>query len=148
MCWFRSTWRWQTCSQTIHSSCNANVFVGNSLVDMYTNCRSLEDARRMFNEMPSRDVVIWNAMILGHMKCGQENKAQELFWQMQQEGVRPTSVTFVEVLNECANLGALEDIKLAHVINSFNLVAILISLWRITWLRCIQNVGALRILGE
>ncbi len=62
--------------------------------------------------------------------------------------MRPTSVTFVEVLNACANLGALEDVKLVHVINSFNLVAILISLWGITWLRCIQNVGALRMLGE
>jgi hypothetical protein len=67
---------------------------------------------------------------------------------MQQEGVRPTSVTFVEVLNACANLAALEDVKLVHVINSFNLVAIFISLWGITWLRCIQNVGALMILGE
>ncbi len=63
-------------------------------------------------------------MILGH----EENRAQELFRQIQQEGVCQTSVTFVEVLNACANLGALEDVKLAHVINSFNLVAILISL--------------------
>ncbi len=112
--------------------------MGNSLVDMYAKCGSLEDAWRMFNEMTSRDVVIWNAMILGHTKCGQENKAQELFRQIQQKGVRQTSVTFVEVLNACPNLGALEDVKLVHVINSFNLVAILISLWGITWLRCMQ----------
>jgi pentatricopeptide repeat protein len=49
------------------------------LVDMYAKCGSLEDAWRIFNEMTPRDVVIWNAMILGHTKCGQENKAQELF---------------------------------------------------------------------
>ncbi len=122
--------------------------MGNNLVDMYAKCGSLEDAWRIFNEMPSRDVVIWNAMLLGHTKCGQENKAQEPFQQMQQEGVHPTSVTFVEVLNACANLVALEDVKLVHVINSFNLVAILISLWGITWLRCTQNVGALSFLRE
>jgi hypothetical protein len=47
---------------------------------MYANAGAL----RMLGEcstlkMPSQDVVIWNAIILGHTKCGQENKAQELF---------------------------------------------------------------------
>jgi pentatricopeptide repeat protein len=30
---------------------------GSSLVDMYAKCGSLEDAWRVFNKMPSRDVV-------------------------------------------------------------------------------------------
>jgi pentatricopeptide repeat protein len=35
-------------------------------------------------------------MILGHVKCGQGQKALELFRQLQQEGVWPDSVTFEE----------------------------------------------------
>ncbi len=59
-----------------------------SLVDIYAKCGSIEDAGRVFNKMPSRDVVIWNAMILGCVKRGQGQKALKLFQQMQQEDVR------------------------------------------------------------
>jgi pentatricopeptide repeat protein len=43
-----------------------------------------------------------------HVKLGQGQKALELFQQMQQEGVQPDSVTFVEVLNACANVVAVK----------------------------------------
>ncbi|CAK9212162.1 unnamed protein product, partial [Sphagnum troendelagicum] len=74
---------------------------------MYAKCGSIEDAWKMFKKMPSRDVVTWNTMILGRVKCGQGQKALELFQQMQQEGVQPNSVTFVGVLNACASVLAL-----------------------------------------
>jgi pentatricopeptide repeat protein len=63
----------------------------------------------VFNKMPSRDVATWTAMISGHVKCGQAQKALEVFQQMQQEGVWPNSVTFVGVVNTCASLAALEE---------------------------------------
>ncbi len=57
--------------QIIHSGCELVIFVGNSLVDMYAKCGSMEDACKVFNKMSSRNVVSWNAMILEHVKCGQ-----------------------------------------------------------------------------
>jgi pentatricopeptide repeat protein len=68
----------------------------------------------VFHEMTSHDVVHWTAMILGHVKCGQGQKALELFQQMQQEGVRTDSVTFVGVLNACASVVALDKGRLVH----------------------------------
>jgi pentatricopeptide repeat protein len=53
-------------------------------------------------------------MVLGHVKCGQGQKALELFQQMQQEGVQPNSVTFVGVLNACASMIALEEGRCVH----------------------------------
>jgi pentatricopeptide repeat protein len=100
--------------QIIQSGCESDVFVGNSLIDMYAKCGSLEDAWIVFNKMPSRDVVTWTAMILGHVKCGQGQKALELFRQMQQEGVQPNSVTFLGVLNACASVIALEEGRCVH----------------------------------
>ncbi|CAK9881759.1 unnamed protein product [Sphagnum jensenii] len=76
----------------IQSGFQMNVFVGNSLVDMYAKCGSIDDAWRVFHKMPSQDVVTWTTMILGHVKCGQGQKALELFQQMQQEGVQPNSL--------------------------------------------------------
>jgi pentatricopeptide repeat protein len=39
--------------QIIQSGLELYVFVGNSLVDMYAKCRSMEDAWNVFNKMPS-----------------------------------------------------------------------------------------------
>jgi pentatricopeptide repeat protein len=96
--------------QIIQSNCECNVFVVSSLVDMYAKCGSLEDAQKVFNRTPRHNVVSWNAMILGHVKCGQGQEALELYQKMQgEEGVQPDPVTFVEVLNACASILALED---------------------------------------
>jgi pentatricopeptide repeat protein len=69
------------------------MFAGNSLVNMYAKCGHMEEALRVFNKMPSHDVVSWTAMILGHVKSGQGQKALELFQQMQCEGVPPNPAT-------------------------------------------------------
>jgi pentatricopeptide repeat protein len=53
-------------------------------------------------------------MILGHMKCGQGQKALEVSWQMQKEGVKPNSVTLVGVLNACASVIVLEEGRFVH----------------------------------
>jgi pentatricopeptide repeat domain-containing protein 1 len=104
----------QVHEQIIQSGYEADVFVGCSLVHMYAKCESMEDAQRVFNKMPSQDVATWTAMILGHVKCGQGQKAPQVFQQMQQEGVWPNSVTFVGVVYVCASLAALEEGRQAH----------------------------------
>jgi pentatricopeptide repeat protein len=53
-------------------------------------------------------------MILGHVQCSQGQKALELFRQMQQEGLRPSSVTFVGVLKACASVAAIEEGRCVH----------------------------------
>jgi pentatricopeptide repeat protein len=100
--------------QIIQSGLESDLFVGNSLVDMYPKCGSMEDAWKVFNRMPSCNVISWTAMILGHVKCGQGQKALDLFQQMQHENVDPNSVTFIGVLNACASVGAIEEGRHAH----------------------------------
>jgi pentatricopeptide repeat protein len=100
--------------QIIQSGFESNIFVCSGLVDMYAKCGSMEDAWMLFSKMPSHDVVSWTAMIFGHVKCGQGQKALELFQQMKEEGVKPNPVTFVAVLNACASVLALEEGRHAH----------------------------------
>jgi len=64
--------------------------------------------------MATHDVVSWNAMIMGYVKCGQGRKALELFKQLQHKGVEADPVTFVGVLNVCTSVGALEEGKHVH----------------------------------
>jgi pentatricopeptide repeat protein len=86
-------------------------------------------------------------MILGHVKCGQGQKALELFQQMQHEGVRSDSVTFVGLLNACASLVGLEEARCAHE-QIIQMDGIQMFVWAVAWWTCMQNVGAWRMLGE
>ncbi len=69
--------------------------MGNSLVDMYAKCGSMEDACKVFNKMSSQDVISWNAILAGFAMHAHGNKAIEHFEQMCEEGVEPHDVTFV-----------------------------------------------------
>jgi pentatricopeptide repeat protein len=64
--------------------------------------------------MPIRNVVSWTSLILGHVNCGQGQKAMEIFQQMQHERVEPDTLTFVGVLNACASVVALEEGRHVH----------------------------------
>ncbi|KAL7234316.1 hypothetical protein ACSBR1_017835 [Camellia fascicularis] len=35
------------------------------IVELYGSCGTMEDAMKVFNEMPHRDVIVWNLMIHG-----------------------------------------------------------------------------------
>ncbi|KAL5998055.1 hypothetical protein ACLOJK_008989 [Asimina triloba] len=86
-----------------------NVFVGSALIDMYSKCGSLEDAWRVFSEMPKRDVVSYNSMIAGFASHGKSGEAVETFRQMIACGLKPTAVTFVGVLNACSHGGLVDS---------------------------------------
>jgi pentatricopeptide repeat protein len=73
--------------QIVQNGCESDIFVGSSLFDMYAKCRVVEDAQRVFKQMKTRNVVSWNAMILGHVKHGHGQRALELSQQMHHEGV-------------------------------------------------------------
>ncbi|KAF8406993.1 hypothetical protein HHK36_006114 [Tetracentron sinense] len=93
---------------------NYDVFVGNSLINMYAKCGNLEGARGVFHEMPERDIFSWTALITGYVQGNQFKKALALFQEMQVSGVEPNEVTLVSLLSACAQLGALDQGKLIH----------------------------------
>ena len=51
----------------------------NNLIQMYVNFQFLEEARRVFDRMPQRDVLSWTALISGFSQCGFVDEAFELF---------------------------------------------------------------------
>eukprot|EP01018_Ginkgo_biloba_P026787 Gb_37517 [translate_table: standard] len=98
----------------MRSGFDSNVFVTTALIDMYTKCGNMEIARQLFDKMPKRNVVSWNAMIAGYAQNGHANEAWKLFHQMQLAEEIPDSVTMVSVLQACAHLGVLEQGKRVH----------------------------------
>lgn len=93
---------------------NSDVFVGNALIDMYLKCGDSVVARKIFDEMPVRNVVSWNSLISGLAHQREFKEALKMFRKMQRTGLEPDDVTLVGVLNSCANLGVLELGKWVH----------------------------------
>lgn len=90
------------------------VFVASSLVDMYGKCGAFEDARKVFDRMPERNLVTWNSLIVGYVQNGMNEEAIKVFYDMRVEGVEPTQVTMSGFLSASANIGALEEGKQGH----------------------------------
>ncbi|KAK3024998.1 hypothetical protein RJ639_044375 [Escallonia herrerae] len=78
------------------------VFLGTALIDMYSKCGSLEDAKRVFDNMEVRSLATWNSMITSLGVHGRGEEALDLFAKMEMAGVQPDAITFVGVLSACA----------------------------------------------
>ncbi|XP_059301382.1 putative pentatricopeptide repeat-containing protein At1g03510 [Lycium ferocissimum] len=83
----------------------SNPFVACALVGMYGKCVSLTYARQLFDEMPERNVVVWNAMIALYARENDIGSALELFRAMN-VAVEPNSSTFNAII---AGLAETED---------------------------------------
>ncbi|GMI94879.1 hypothetical protein like AT4G19191 [Hibiscus trionum] len=85
-----------------------DVMVCNALIDMYSKCGSICEAREVFHAMPEKTVVSWTTMISGCAMNGQFEEALDLFHQMRGLGFKPNHVTFLAVLQACAHAGFLD----------------------------------------
>ncbi|KAG2724285.1 hypothetical protein I3760_01G009500 [Carya illinoinensis] len=82
-----------------------NVHVGTALVDMYSKCGSLEDARLVFDRIKDQDVVAWNSMIVVYAMHGFSRDALRLFHEMCAAGHHPSDITFIGMLSACSHAG-------------------------------------------
>ncbi|XP_058078520.1 pentatricopeptide repeat-containing protein At1g08070, chloroplastic-like [Magnolia sinica] len=87
----------------------SDVFVATALVDMYCKCGSIALAREIFDQMPSRNIATWNAILWGHALHGHAQCTLDLFHEMTKWGVKPDSITFLAILSACAHAGLVED---------------------------------------
>ena len=86
----------------------SDIFVGNSLIDMYMKCGMVEDGCLVFERMVERDVVSWNAMIVGYAQNGYGTDALEIFRKILVSGEKPDHVTMIGVLSACSHAGLVE----------------------------------------
>lgn len=84
------------------------VFLQTSLMDMYSASANLEGARKMFDEIPSKNVVCWTSLVTACVQNQKPNTALEVFWQMIMANVEPDQVILTVVLSACADVGALD----------------------------------------
>ena len=81
-----------------------NIFLGTTLIDMYMKCGSLSKAQQMFDTLPRRDIVSWNALIGGYIQRGRFKEAFNSFNEMQKHGHSANEVTSLSILKACGHV--------------------------------------------
>ncbi|XP_039173584.1 pentatricopeptide repeat-containing protein At1g08070, chloroplastic-like [Eucalyptus grandis] len=87
----------------------SNKILATALIDMYCKCGRLEGAKEVFDQMICKDIVSFNAMIMGLAMNGEGEEALWLFSSIQDLGLHPDSSTFLAALCACSHSGLLEE---------------------------------------
>ncbi|XP_076943756.1 pentatricopeptide repeat-containing protein At1g74600, chloroplastic-like [Bidens hawaiensis] len=77
----------------------SDLFVSNALVDFYSVCGSLTDAKKSFEVIPIQDVISWNSLVYMYAYSGIATDAMKIFSLMQVCGKKPSIRSFVGLLN-------------------------------------------------
>lgn len=86
-----------------------DVFVHNSLINMYGKCGHLRHSCSVFEHVDQKTVASWSAVIAAHANLGMWGDCLKLFSHMIRDGRwRAEESTLVCVLSACTHLGALD----------------------------------------
>lgn len=96
------------------SGLDKDTVTGSALISMYGKCDSLVHAEVVFDQLITRNIVVWTTMIETYSQHGHGKLAFSLFEQMQQAGLVPNKMTFVGILAACASPDMIDDGKRLH----------------------------------
>lgn len=101
------------CGKQVHSlslktGLNGRTRIGNSMIDMYSKCGSLDEGFKIFQQMQEKSIVSWTAMMGGLAHHGRADEVLQLFEGMKSEGVKPNNVTYTCVLSACGHSGLVD----------------------------------------
>ncbi|XP_057467470.1 pentatricopeptide repeat-containing protein At4g14850 [Actinidia eriantha] len=91
-----------------------DVFVGCSAFDMYCKTGLRDCARKVFDQMPERNIVTWNAYICNSVFDGRPHSAISAFVEFRRVGGEPNWITFCGFLNACSDTSNLRLGKQLH----------------------------------
>ncbi|CAK9176492.1 unnamed protein product [Ilex paraguariensis] len=87
---------------------DSDSLTGTALVSMYAKSDHLTSAVIIFNRLPHKEVVTWNALINGYAQIGDPYHAMEMYHQLQLSEILPDAGTMVGVVPACTLLGDLD----------------------------------------
>ncbi|KVI09058.1 pentatricopeptide repeat-containing protein At5g39350-like [Cynara cardunculus var. scolymus] len=85
------------------------VAVSNAFIDLHARSGNISYAKKVFDEMPLRDVISWSTMISGYGSHGNGEAALALFTQMKDSGFQPDEATYTSILSACSHTGLVDQ---------------------------------------
>lgn len=104
-------------STLIKMDTNADLFTGVGLLDMYSKCKSMEEAKAVFISILEKDLIAWNAMISGYSSNGNDKEALSIYVEMHKEGVSFNKTTLSAVLKSITSLQNIEVCQQIHAVS-------------------------------
>ncbi|KAF9594236.1 hypothetical protein IFM89_028893 [Coptis chinensis] len=98
----------QVHSKAIRLGLESNVYVGSSLINMYSKCQIMESASNVFYALDKKNIVLWNAMLGGCAQNGHHVQVLQMFSKMRAFGFQPDGYTYTSILSACACLECLD----------------------------------------
>ncbi|CAN1807170.1 Pentatricopeptide repeat-containing protein At1g08070, chloroplastic [Linum perenne] len=100
----------------IRRDLGSDTFLGIGLVDLYAKNHYMVSARLVFNLIPGKDLILWNAVISGHSLNGEDVEAVSLFPLLYKEGIGFNQATLSTVLKSIARLQASPVCRQIHTL--------------------------------
>lgn len=91
-------------ARTITHGFETSPLICNPLIEIYFKNGFVNSAKKVFDNLHTRNSVSWVAMISGLSQNGYEEEAILLFIQMHMSGIFPTPYTFSSVLSACTKI--------------------------------------------
>ncbi|KAH7276468.1 hypothetical protein KP509_39G008600 [Ceratopteris richardii] len=98
----------------VESGFESQVHLGTALIDMYTRCNALQDAKNVFGHFTDKNVFLYTALISGLTQQGNVHEAIALFVRMLKEGVKPSNVTYICAIKACSSIKTFDLGRLCH----------------------------------
>ncbi|KAL5566899.1 hypothetical protein UlMin_030063 [Ulmus minor] len=95
---------------------DSDVFVRNALMQMYSECGSVVSALLVFDQMPERDAVSWSTMIRSYVRHRLFGEALEVIRGMFSEGLKPSEIAVISMVNLFADLA---DVKMGKAMHGY-----------------------------
>ena len=87
---------------------DSHVFVQTALIDFYSNFGKIGRSRRVFDEMPDRDVYAWTTIVSAYVRTGDLSSARELFEVMPERN----TATWNTMIDGYAKMGNFDSAEL------------------------------------
>lgn len=101
--------------QVLKCMLELDIMVQTSLIDMYHKCGRVDYSERLFHEISTRNVVVWNAMIHGYTLNARPFESLSCLQKMQHaDKLNPDAITMINLLPSCTQVGALLEGKSVH----------------------------------
>ncbi|KAJ4952253.1 hypothetical protein NE237_029085 [Protea cynaroides] len=99
-----------------------NDFLRTKLVHFYTSCGSIEDAKKVFDELPHESVYPWNALLRGNVVRGRRQYREVLatYTKMRELGLELNVYTFSCLLKSFAGSSAVTQGMKIHALSIKN----------------------------
>ncbi|KAK1647510.1 hypothetical protein QYE76_065315 [Lolium multiflorum] len=127
-----------------------DLFLCNSLLNVYGRCGHVDLAKNLFDAMIQKDVVSWTAVISGLAASGCQGDAFEIFRQMLKAAMAPNSFTFGSVVSSCASVNDLGSGRQCHALavkHGLELVPVVASSLLDMYSKCAEMDDAIRMFG-